>query len=123
MIRRLQILFGFLLLLTLGSLVFADDYKESALSWQKQAVNTRKTVIGVMDELNKIGDKGNPDAKGLIADAQNWLQEADKNASQADKEMKENSFEKASYGYNMAWQYYVKSATAALNARRILTGQ
>ncbi len=121
--RGLKILFGFLLLLALGSFAFASDYKESALSWQKQAVNTRKTVVGVMDELNKIGDKGNPDAKDLIADARNWLQEADKNLSQADKEMKENKFEKASYGYNMAWQYYVKSATSALNAKRILTGQ
>lgn len=86
-------------------------------------MNTRKTVVGVVDELNKVGDKGNSAAKDLIADAQNWLQEADKTLSQADKEMKENRFEKASYDYNMAWQYYVKSATAALNARRILTGQ
>lgn len=121
--RGLKILFGCLLLLALGNLVSASDYKESALSWQKQAADTRKTVVRVMDELNKIGDKGNPDAKDLIADAKNWLHEADKSLSQADKEMKENKFEKASYGYNMAWQYYVKSATAALNARRILTGQ
>lgn len=48
MMRGLKILFGFLLLLALGNLVSATDYKESALSWQKQAVDTRKTIVGVM---------------------------------------------------------------------------
>jgi hypothetical protein len=31
-------------------------------------------------------------------------------------------FEKATNEYNMAWQYYVKAATAGLNAKSILGG-
>ncbi len=41
-------------------------WKDSALSWQKQAKDTRVVVVGVADELGKTGDKGNADVKGLI---------------------------------------------------------
>ncbi len=122
--RKLKILFVSLLFLAFGTLALAENnYKESALSWQKQAKDTRAAVVSVAEELGKIGDKGNPDAKDLIADATKWLEEGDKSLSQADKEVEKEEYQKASYNYNMAWQYYVKAATAGLNAKRILTGQ
>ena len=97
--------------------------KESALSWQKQANDTRGAVVSVAEELNTIGDQGNTTAKGLIDDAVKWLGEGDKSLSKGDKDMEKQEFEKASFNYNMAWQYYVKAATAGLNAKRILTGK
>ncbi|HSG31695.1 MAG TPA: hypothetical protein VLB82_09135 [Thermodesulfobacteriota bacterium] len=102
----------------------ADDaFKDSALSWQKQATGTRAAVISVYEELTKIGDKGNADAKELIDDAVIQLGEGDKQLKAGDDLLAKEQFEKASYDYNMAWQYYVKAATAGLNAKRILTGQ
>ena len=103
--------------------LIGQDYKDSALSWQKQATDTRAAVVSVAEELGKIGDQGNSTAKGLIDDAVNWLGEGDKNLSKGDSEMEKQDYEKASFSYNMAWQYYVKAATAGLNARRILTGK
>lgn len=100
-----------------------DAYKDSALSWQKQATDTRAKVVSVYDELNKIGDQGNADAKQLIDEAVNWLGEGDKELKSGDEVFASNKYQEASYNYNMAWQYYVKAATAGLNARRILTGQ
>ena len=111
----------FLFVITIS--VFGQDYKDSAVSWQKQANDTRGAVVSVAEELGTIGDQGNPTAKGLIDDAVKWLGEGDKNLSNGDSEMEKQEFEKASYSYNMAWQYYVKAATAGLNARRILTGK
>ncbi len=96
--------------------------KESALSWQKQAKDTRTAVVGVADELGKTGDKGNADVKGLIQDAVAWLGEGDKNLAAGDEAMTKEDYKKASDDYNMAWQYYVKAATAGLNAKSILSG-
>ncbi|NIP37607.1 MAG: hypothetical protein GWO07_00915 [Candidatus Dadabacteria bacterium] len=110
--------------LTTASVYAVDDaFKDSALSWQKQATGTRAAVISVYEELTKIGDKGNADAKELIDDAVTQLGEGDKQLKAGDELFAKNEFEKASYDYNMAWQYYVKAATAGLNAKRILTGQ
>jgi hypothetical protein len=97
-------------------------WEQSALSWQKQARDTRVVVAGVADELGKTGDKGNADVKGLIEDAVAWLGEGDKNMAAADEAMTKEDYEKASNEYNMAWQYYVKAATAGLNAKSILSG-
>lgn len=102
--------------------IIGQGYKESAESWKKQANDTRGAVVSVYEELGKIGDKGNPAAKDLIDDAVKWLGEGDENLANGDSEMETKEFEKASYSYNMAWQYYVKAATAGLNAKRILTG-
>lgn len=96
--------------------------KESALSWQKQAKDTRVVVVGVADELGKTGDKGNADVKGLIQDAVTWLGEGDKNLAAGDEAMTKEDYQKATNEYNMAWQYYVKAATAGLNAKSILGG-
>ena len=109
-------------LFVLCTVVIGEGYKDSALSWQKQANDTRGAVVSVYEELGKIGDKGNPTAKGLIDDAVKWLGEGDVNLKNGDSEMEKQDFEKASFSYNMAWQYYVKAATAGLNAKRILTG-
>jgi len=110
-------------LFVFSTLVIGEGYKDSALSWQKQANNTRGAVVSVYEELGKIGDQGNPTAKGLIDDAVKWLGEGDANLANGDSQMEKQDFEKASYSYNMAWQYYVKAATAGLNAKRILTGK
>ena len=66
------------LLFTGLSFVYGATNEESALSWQKNAKDTRAAVVSVYGELEKIGDKGNPDAKDLIADAVKWLGEGDK---------------------------------------------
>ncbi|NIT56386.1 MAG: hypothetical protein GWN00_09185, partial [Aliifodinibius sp.] len=50
-------------LFVLSTLVTGQDYKDSALSWQKQANDTRGAVVSVYEELGKIGDQGNPTAK------------------------------------------------------------
>ena len=108
-----------------GASVRADEasaWKDSALSWQKQAKDTRVVVVGVAEELGKTGDKGNADVKGLITDAVTWLGEGDKNMAAADEAMTKEDYEKASNEYNMSWQYYVKAATAGLNAKSILGG-
>jgi len=107
-----------------GALVAtADEGKESALSWQKQARDTRATVIGVVKELNQLGDQGNPVVKNLIDDAGMWLKMADAEFAKGDKLMEKKDFRVASTAYNMAWQYLVKAATAGLNAKSILTGK
>lgn len=99
------------------------DPKASALSWQKQASDTRAAVAAVADELGKLGDQGNAAAKGMIDDAVRWLGEGDKSQAQGDERMAQSDYVKASQAYNMAWQHYVRAATSGLNAKRILTGQ
>ena len=101
----------------------AAGSEESALSWKKQASDTRAAVVGVAEELAALGDHGNADAAGLIADATHWLAEGDKQVAEADAKMAAQDYAGASSQYNMAWQYYVKAATAGLNARRMLTGK
>jgi hypothetical protein len=121
--KKYYLLIGFIMICTMSTVVRAAENKDSAKSWQQQATSTRAQVISVTEELNKIGDKGNPDAKGLMEDATNWLKEGDKELAKGDESMKKEEWETASFSYNMAWQYYVKAATAGLNAKRILTGQ
>ncbi|MEW6143958.1 MAG: hypothetical protein AB1598_02960 [Thermodesulfobacteriota bacterium] len=125
-IKRINVAIVLLTALFIAAAVsFAGDqsaWKQSALSWQKQAKDTRVVVVGVADELGKTGDKGNADVKGLIEDAVAWLGEGDKNMAVADEAMTKEEYEKASNEYNMAWQYYVKAATAGLNAKSILSG-
>jgi hypothetical protein len=121
--KKYHLLIAFIMICTVGTIARGAENKETAASWQKQATSTRAQVVGVADELTKIGDKGNADAKGLIEDATNWLKEGDKELAKGDESMKKEEWETASYSYNMAWQYYVKAATAGLNAKRILTGQ
>ena len=101
----------------------AADPKASALSWQKQANDTRATVMGVYAELEKIGDQGNAPAKGMIDDAKRWVTEGDKSKALGDEKMGKDDYQKASYDYNMAWQHYVRAATSGLNAKRMLTGE
>lgn len=116
-------LFLIVFLMTIPVYASDDAFKDSALSWQKQSTDIRAKVMEVYEELTKIGDQGNADVKDLIADAVTQLGEGDKQLKTGDDELAKKEFEKASYDYNMAWQYYVKAATAGLNARRILTGQ
>jgi hypothetical protein len=121
--KKYYLLIAFIMICTVGTIARGAENKETATSWQKQATSTRAQVASVAEELTKIGDKGNADAKGLIEDATTQLQKGDNELAKGDKAMKEEKWEDASYSYNMAWQYYVKAATAGLNAKRILTGQ
>lgn len=120
--KRHYPLFAFIMILTIGTIAYSAENEETAKSWQKQATSTRAAVVSVAEELGKIGDQGNADAKDLIADATKWLGEGDKELAKADEAMKKAEWETANFAYNMAWQYYVKAATAGLNAKRILTG-
>jgi hypothetical protein len=125
----LKTFFGLALMaaLGLGSVAWAQtqpaDPKASALSWQKQANDTRAVVAGVAEELEKIGDQGNVPAKGMIDDAKRWLAEGDKTKALADEKLGRADYQKASYDYNMTWQHYVRAATSGLNAKRMLTGE
>lgn len=121
--RKIFTVLTVLTLFAAAGISFAQGPEQSALSWQKNAKDTRKQVVSVAEELGQIGDKGNQDAKGLIEDAHQWLAEGDKKLEEGDQLFEKEEFEKASYSYNMAWQYYVKAATAGLNAKRILTGK
>ncbi|MDA2920279.1 hypothetical protein MYX76_12445 [Desulfobacterota bacterium AH_259_B03_O07] len=121
--KKIYILFGFIMVFAIGSIAKGAENEETAKSWQQQATSIRATVVSVAEELEKIGDKGNPDARGLIEDTKIQLEKGDKELAKGDKAMKKKEWENANYGYNMAWQYYVKAATAGLNAKRILTGQ
>lgn len=121
--KKIYLLFGFIVFFAYGNFAIGAENEETAKSWQQQAQSTRTAVVSVAEELGKIGDKGNPTAKDLITDAKMWLAEGDKELKKGDDAMAKGEWEKANYGYNMAWQYYVKAATAGLNAKRILTGQ
>ena len=121
--KTLQILLIGFLILGFTSMAFSAQNEETAKSWQEQATNTRAQVMAVYGELEEMGDKDNPIAKDLIADAVKQLGEGDKFLKQGDDAMAAQEWEKANYGYNMAWQYYVKAATAGLNAKSILSGQ
>jgi hypothetical protein len=104
----------------LAGAAFAAEPKESALSWQKQARDTRAAVVSVADELGKMDASTKPDAKGLVDDALSWLAKGDESVASADEKMAEENYEDASTTYNMAWQYYVKAATAGLAAKTML---
>jgi len=121
--KRAGVVFVMLFALVLAARALGADDESSARSWKKQATDTRATVVSVAQDLEKTGDKGNRDAAGLIADAKQFLAKGDENLAKADAEMGKSQFKEASSDYNMAWQYYVKAATAGLNAQSILSGQ
>ncbi len=121
--RTLSIFIITALIVGLSSISFGAQNEETAKSWQQQATSTRAQVMAVYGELEKMGDQDNPVAKDLIADAVKQLGEGDKFMKKGDEAMEKKEWEKANYGYNMAWQYYVKAATAGLNAKSILAGQ
>lgn len=121
--RTLSTLFIGVLIFGFTSIAIGAQNEETAKSWQEQATSTRAAVMKVYGELGKMGDKDNPVVEELIADAVAQLGEGDKHLKQGDEAMAKEEWEKANFGYNMAWQYYVKAATAGLNARSILSGQ
>jgi hypothetical protein len=121
--KTLKILLVGILILGFSGMAFGAENEETAKSWQEQATSTRAQVMAVYGELEQMGDKDNPVAKELIDDAVKQLGEGDKFLKQGDEAMAAQEWEKANYGYNMAWQYYVKAATAGLNAKSILSGQ
>lgn len=121
--KKLGVLFGLIIIFAVSAVAIGAENEETAKSWQKQATSTRAAVMSVYGELEKIDVSEEPVAKDLITDAVAQLGEGDKYMTQGDEAMEKQEWEKANFGYNMAWQYYVKAATAGLNAKRILTGQ
>jgi len=79
-----RFLSAIIFLFIFSSSAIGSDYKDSALSWQKQATDTRGAVASVAEELGTIGDQGNTTAKGLIDDALKWLGKGDKSLSKGD---------------------------------------
>lgn len=110
-------------LLIMMNTAFGTDYKASAQSWQKQANDVREQVAGVAEELMGMSYEDNIAAKGLVEDALRWFERGDQSLEKADLLFENEEYDKASNSYNMAWQLYVKAATAGLNAKRILTGK
>ena len=121
--KKLSMMLTLVLLIAGTALCFGAENEETALSWQKQANETRAAVMSVYAELQKSGDKGNAAAKDLITDAVAQLGEGDKYLKKGDEAFAAQEWEKANFGYNMAWQYYVKAATAGLNAKSIIGSQ
>jgi hypothetical protein len=121
--KKLYMFFIPVLALAFVCVAYGAENEETAKSWQEQATSTRAQVMSVYEELQQMGDKDNPAAKDLIADAVTQLGEGDKFLAKGDEAMEAQEWEKANFGYNMAWQYYVKAATAGLNAKSILSGQ
>jgi len=121
--RKLKVLIITVLIIGFTGIAFGAQNEEIAKSWQEQATSTRVAVMNVYGEQEKMGDKNNTMATELIADAVAQLGEGDKFLKQGDEAMAAKEWEKANFGYNMAWQYYVKAATAGLNAKSILAGQ
>ena len=121
--RKLKVLIITVLIVGFTGIAFWAQNEETAKSWQEQATSTRVAVMNVYGELEKMGDKNNTVATELITDAVAQLGEGDKFLKQGDEAMAAKEWEKANFGYNMAWQYYVKAATAGLNAKSILAGQ
>ena len=121
--KSLSMFFSVLLIVLSVSVAYGAQNEETAKSWQQQATSTRAQVMSVYEELQKMGDKDNPTAKDLIADAVTQLGEGDKFLKKGDEAFEAKEWEKANFGYNMAWQYYVKAATAGLNAKSILSSQ
>lgn len=121
--KKLSVLFGLIIIFAVSGLAIGAENEETAKSWQEQATSTRAAVMSVYGELEKMDASEKPAAKDLITDAVAQLGEGDKYMAQGDEAMEKQEWEKANFGYNMAWQYYVKAATAGLNAKRILTGQ
>lgn len=121
--KSLSMFFSVLLIVLSVSIAYGAQNEETAKSWQQQATSTRAQVMAVYGELEEMGDKDNPVAKELITDAVTQLGEGDKFLKQGDEAMEAQEWEKANFGYNMAWQYYVKAATAGLNAKSILASQ
>lgn len=120
---KLYVLLSPVLVLAFICVAYGAQNEETAKSWQEQATSTRAQVMSVYEELLETGDKDNPTAKDLIADAVKQLEEGDKFLAKGDKAMEAEEWEDANFGYNMAWQYYVKAATAGLNAKSVLSGQ
>ena len=121
--KTLNILIIGILILGFTGIAIGAQNEETAKSWQEQATSTRAQVMAVYGELEDMGDKDNAVAKDLIDDAVKQLGKGDEFLKQADEAMTAKEWEKANYDYNMAWQYYVKAATAGLNAKSILSGQ
>lgn len=121
--KTLNLLIIGILILGFTGIAIGAQNEETAKSWQEQATSTRAQVMSVYGELEKMDYEDNPVAKELITDAVAQLGEGDKFLKEGDEAMDQKEWEKANYGYNMAWQYYVKAATAGLNAKSILAGQ
>ena len=121
--RTLSTLIFAVLIIGFSGNALGAQNEETAKSWQEQATSTRAQVMSVYGELEKTDYENNAVAKDLITDAVTQLGEGDKYLKQGDEAMGKEEWEKANFGYNMAWQYYVKAATAGLNAKSVLAGQ
>lgn len=121
MLRKLYILTTIVMAaFVFSSAGFAQD-EESALSWKKQATDTRGVVTGVIEKLDEADTSDNELVRELITDAKIQLKSGDDVFSDAEKQLKAKDFDKASANYTMSWQYFVKSATAALRANSVLS--
>lgn len=90
-------------------------------SWKKQATDTRGIVAGVLDKLSEAYASTSELVKELVDDARMQLKSGDESYGKAEKQYKGKDYDTAASNFNLAWQYYVKSATAALRANSILS--
>ncbi len=61
-------------------------------------------------------------AKDQVKDAQRWADEGEKTLAAAKEAYDAEDYVKAGNMGNMAWQYYVKSGTAAVLAAKLVSG-
>lgn len=98
------------------------DPAERAKASQERAEDTRAQVVAVAEELESSSGEASRDAKGQIEDAKRWLARGDTELEKGEAKLGSGEPAAARQDFEMAYQYYVKAATAGLNARRMITG-
>ncbi len=99
-----------------------EDAKAKAASWIAKADSTKALVEGVLAAAVEAGAEQHAVAKDYVTDASRWMTEGDKSLKAAKEAFAAEDYLKAGNLGNMAWQYYVKTGTAAVLANKLVSG-
>jgi hypothetical protein len=99
-----------------------EDAKAKAASWIAKGDSTKALVDGVLAAAVEAGAEKHAVAKDYVTDASRWMTEGDKSLKAAKEAFAAEDYVKAGNVGNMAWQYYVKSGTAAVLANKLVSG-
>ncbi len=99
-----------------------QDPKAKAESWIAQADSVKALVESVIASAIEGGAEEHAVAKDQVKDAQRWADEGEKTLAAAKEAYDAEDYVKAGNMGNMAWQYYVKSGTAAVLAAKLVSG-
>jgi hypothetical protein len=99
-----------------------EDAKAKAANWIEKADSTKALVDGVLAAAVEAGAEQHAVAKDYVTDASRWMTEGDKSLKAAKEAFAAEDYLKAGNLGNMAWQYYVKTGTAAVLANKLVSG-